>query len=81
MVYNCSSFGSVSCETHAFIRSALEYVKFNPLDSAISENIGFTKCVQDIDSWRKLRYRKFDLPAKALMLASKVPLIGSKRSK
>ena len=44
----------------------------------MSENIGFSS-VQSVKDWRRYRFYKYDVAAKALELASKVPLVGSKK--
>lgn len=53
-------------------------MKYNPFDSAISENIGF-RSVQTVEDWRRYRFFKYDIAAKAMQLGSKLPLIGSKK--
>ena len=52
-------------------------MKYNPLESAVKEEISFTG-VQSIADWEKLRFYRYDLPAKALRIASKLPFVGNK---
>jgi hypothetical protein len=59
------------------IQDTLKYLKYNPMDNAVSENIGFSNVVTQAE-WETYKRYKYDLPAVALKIASKVPIIGSK---
>jgi hypothetical protein len=78
-IFHCSSNGPAAfMDTYEFIRKSLEYLKYNPFDSAISENIG-CRTVQTVEDWRRYRFYKYDIAAKAMQLASKLPFSGSKK--
>jgi len=55
----------------------LEYLKYNPIDSAVSEDISYS-AVQKLEDWQRYRRYKYDLPSLAMKLASKLPFVGSK---
>ena len=40
-MYHCSSYGTASAETYSYVVKALEYLKYNPFDAAVSDDIGF----------------------------------------
>jgi len=77
-IYHCSSYGVATAETYSYFRDAMEYLKYNPFDSAVSEQIGYNT-VQTLRDWQRYRKWKFDIPAKTLKIASKTPFIGSKQ--
>lgn len=64
-------------EAHAYIEDCAEYLKYNPYDAAIREHVGWSD-VPTMEEWLKYKRRKYDLPAKAMLLASKIPFVGSK---
>lgn len=62
-------------EFHGYLQDAADYLKFNPYEAAITENVGFNT-VPNMEAWKWYRWRKYDFPAQALQAASKVPFIG-----
>lgn len=81
-IYHCSTYGSVSCDAYRFMESALEYLKFNPIEQAVREYVPTRSAVQTVQTvadYKKLRRTKYDLTSKALSLASKLPFIGSSK--
>jgi hypothetical protein len=78
-IFHCSSNApDAFVNTYDFLHKAADYLKYNPYDSAISENIG-CRTVQTVEDWRRYRFYKYDIAAKAMQLASKLPLSGSKK--
>jgi hypothetical protein len=61
-IFHCTSDGTSPCDSYGLCLSALDYLKYNPMESAVRENINF-QTVQSFEDWKKLRKRRMDLPA------------------
>jgi len=77
-LYHCSACGAATAEVYAIIEDALEYLKYNPFDAAITEKVSFNT-VRTFEDWKKYRRYKYDLPEKVLQLTSKIPYVGTKK--
>jgi hypothetical protein len=73
-IYHCSTSQSVKFEFHTYVKDAANYLKYNPFDSSISEDIGF-RPAYSMEEWNRYRFLKYDVPSKAMLLASKIPFI------
>ena len=49
-------------EFHGYLQDAADYLKFNPYEAAITENVGFNT-VPNMEAWKWYRWRKYDVPA------------------
>ena len=72
-VFHCTTSGRAKAEIYSYFEDSAEYLKFNPWDSAVSEDVCF-KTVYPMSEWMKYKHRKYDLPAKAMKIASKIPV-------
>ena len=74
-IYHCSSAKSALMDFYAYGDDAADYLKYNPYDSALSEDIGF-KAAHGMEAWLRYKRFKYDIPSKAMQMASKIPFIG-----
>jgi alcohol-forming fatty acyl-CoA reductase len=74
-IYHCTTSARAKRDVYPYLEDCANYLKYHPYDSAISENIGFN-VVHNLADWHKQRAKNYDLPAKAMMLASKLPFVG-----
>lgn len=56
----------------------MEWLKYNPIDARITDNIGFTTLEgkNNVAQWEREKYLKFDLPSKIGVAMSRIPIIG-----
>jgi len=64
-IYHCSTAKSALCDFYAYGDDAADYLKYNPYDSALSEDIGF-KAADGMEAWLRYKRLKYDIPSKAM---------------
>jgi len=74
-IYHCSTAKSALFNLYEYCDDAADYLKYNPYDSALSEDIGF-KAAVGMEAWYRYKKLKYDLPIKAMQMASKIPIRG-----
>lgn len=77
-VFHCTTSGRAKAEIYGYFEDSANYLKHNPWDSAVTENVGF-KTVYPMSEWYKYKVRKYDVPAKAMKAVSVIPIPALKK--
>lgn len=75
LIYHCSTSGKVRFDVHSYLQDAADYMKFHPYDAAIDDYVALNTA-NSFDEWKRYRFYKWDLKARLLYVASKLPWLG-----